>query len=86
MPASGGSGVSIRVLGSLRPVGEDQCEPRKKQWLSRMGREREGAHGSARFRGAYTPSARLKGSAPLPAIRMTQEARSAFRYPRFFFS
>ena len=102
------SGVSIRVLGPLRPVGEDQCEPRKTVAFAHGARTGRGAwerpfsrglhaicmaqgvrsasrypHGS---RGPlrFPPSARLKRPAPLPAIRMTQEARSAFRHPRFF--
>ena len=90
------SGVSIRVLGPLRPVGEDQCEPRKNSGFRAWGANGKGRMGAPVFEGLirhlhgsrgplrFPLSARLKRRAPLPAIRTAQGARSVSRYSRFF--
>ena len=62
------SGVSIRVLGPLRPVGEDQCEPRKNSGFRAWG-----ANGKGRWERPF--------SRGLHAICMAQGVRSASRYP-----
>ncbi len=45
------SGVSIRVPGPLRPVGEDQCEPRKNSGFRAWGANGKGRMGAPVFEG-----------------------------------